>query len=425
VYTPGLASIFEGVVTISSLAGVGLAAWALRGAQDRGKSRARPTHQGLALFFHPLAQLLFVCGLILANQILCHAYVLRVHGGDPRFVTRWLGPRWFAMASQWDVVRFVAAHVGDGRWLAPTVLRVQAFLELPFTVFAYLTVARMLGRDLHRRLVRLPLLVFACVSFSITFSLVEIALRNPWTNDDLVLRALAAVVTPVWVALASRLEGRAEDEARPSGIVGFVAFLAGAGAVAYIVLAAYDALLLYNLAHLPRYAGGMAAAIGIAAGASWAAPRVDRLLVRSLPFGGGRAPSAAIDALTSALAVFTTAFFVPSLSLRYWGGHASAVLAGVLLVVGSALAGLALAAQRAGGALAQVRLFLGAAIGVVAGVLAAAWAARSTTVVAGYGLPELVLARATLAFLAAGACAFRAFEVSWPAHEAKAEADQT
>jgi hypothetical protein len=298
----------------------------------------------------------------------------------------------------------VAAHVGDARWLAPTVLRVQAFLELPFTLFAYLAVARMLGRDLHLRLVRAPLLLLASASFSITFSLVELALPNPYTHDDLVLRALSAIVTPVWVALASRAEGPCEREARPSGALGLLAFLGGAGAIAYVVLACYDALLLYNLGHLPSYAGGLAVAIAIAAGASFAAPRIDRMLARPR--------SRAMESVAAALATFTTLFFVPSLALRYWGGHPSAVLAGCALVGASGISGIASSRR--------VHLAIGAVLAAALAVIAAAFAIAGS----GHVMPELVLARGSVAFLAVGIVAFRLFEVCWPAHEAKAEADQ-
>jgi hypothetical protein len=408
-YTAALASAFEAVVVISTASAIAASVLILRSRLPAARTAGRAS-----LLFHPLAQFLFVCALVFANQILCHAYVLRVHGGSAAFVTRYLGPGWFASASGWSIVRFVASHIGNGRWLAPTVLRVQAFLELPFTIFAYLAVARLLGQDVQRRLVRLPLLIGASVSFSITFSLVEMSLPNPWTNDDLVLRALAAVVTPPWVLLATRLEG-ARDEERPSGVVGLFSFFAGAGAISYVVLACYDALLIYNLGHLPRYAQGIAIAIVVAATASWAAPRIDRLLARRLELARSRA----VDAIASALVFFTVVFFVPSLALRYWGGHASALLAGLLLVSGSAFAGIAAAARR-GDAWSGMRLVVGATIGVVVGVFAATLAVTTTS----FALPELVLARASLAFLAAGTFAFRAFEVCCGPHEAKAQADE-
>src|SRR4051794_30770662 len=167
-YTPALASTFEAVVVVSTASAIALSARVLRSPIPTARKAGR-----LGLLFHPLAQLLFVCALVLANQIFCHAYILRAHGGDPSFVTRYLGPGWFAIAGGSSIVRFVAAHVGDAKWLSPTVLRVQAFLELPFTIFAYLSVARMLGQDVQRRLVRPALLVLASISFSITFSLVE------------------------------------------------------------------------------------------------------------------------------------------------------------------------------------------------------------------------------------------------------------
>src|SRR2546430_17559446 len=128
-YTQTLASAFEAVVVVSTASAIALAAWVLRSPLA---SAERPPRAG-ALVFHPLAQWTLVIALVVVNQVLCDAYILRAHGGDATFVSRYLGHGWFALATGSPVVRFVASHVGDGRWLAPTVLPVQAFLELPFT----------------------------------------------------------------------------------------------------------------------------------------------------------------------------------------------------------------------------------------------------------------------------------------------------
>src|SRR5690242_2572895 len=82
--------------------------------------------------WHPFAQLCAICGLLLVNQVLCDAYIVRAHHGDPSFVTQYLGRGWFDI-SRGAPIDDLAARLGDARWLAPTVLRVQAVLELPFT----------------------------------------------------------------------------------------------------------------------------------------------------------------------------------------------------------------------------------------------------------------------------------------------------
>jgi hypothetical protein len=374
-----------------------------------------------ARFGHPLVQLALVAGLVLVNQVLCHAYILRVHGGDASFVTRYLGRGWFAMASDEPLVRFVAAHVGRGAWLSPTVLRVQAFLELPFTLFAYLAVARMLGRDVYRTLLRWPLLWLASASFTLTFSLVELSLPNPWTSDDLVLRFVSLATTPLYVALVGRRASRGAAE-RPSGVLGLLSFFVGAGAIAALVLIAYDALLLYNLAHLATYRDALVLCTGLAGLTAWATPRIDglgRRRARPSP-----SPSPAVEAMVSALSMFTIAFFVPSLSLRYWSAHTSAAVSGLLLIGGAAAVALVRAASRADGALAVARLVLGGLVAVLAG----AFVARGVLVHAS-GMPELVLAELSLAFLTVAVVTYRAVEIAlggvcWAPHEAQTPVDE-
>jgi hypothetical protein len=202
------------------------------------------------------------------------------------------------------------------------------------------------------------------------------------------------------------------------------------------VLAVYDAFLLYNLAHLPRYTAGLATALVVAVLASAAAPRLDASLSQaaalrldaSLSQAAALRPSVAMDATTGALRAFTLLFFVPSLSLRYWGEHASAALCGALLVLLGAAAGGALALRRAnegsGPGAADVARFVAAG---AAALGAGAWAARAAVAGAAQGgMPELHLACAALSFLLVAIVVFRAVEIAlcwWP-HETKAPADQ-
>ena len=412
---------FDATVLLSTAAALTIGASLASGArQTASPSRVASGLCSSSLFFHPLTQWLLVCAVIYVNQVLFGAFILCAHGGSTAFIARYIGPGWFAIGTQDPLVTFAARHVGDGRWLSPTLLRVQAFLELPFTIFAYLAVARLLGRRLYATLCKLPILVLASVSFSVAFSLVELSLPNPFTNDDLVLRAIACVLTPMYIAWIARLEARRSPPRLsdgPSGVLGLLAFLAGAGAISYIVLALYDALLLYNLAHFPRYASGIVQALVVAAAAAFAAPRVDALVWRST------GPSPGIDLCVSALRAFTILFFVPSLSLRYWGGHPSAVMCGLLVVLLGLVVGTAGALRRSqAGPGAIVRLGLAGASALVTG----GWAAHLAMATAGRGLPELLLARLALSFLVAAIVTFRAVEifVCWVQHETKAQADE-
>ncbi|HSO34180.1 MAG TPA: hypothetical protein VLT33_16710 [Labilithrix sp.] len=408
-------------VVLSTVASV-VVGMALRDRTDGPGSTRPPAPPTLGkVVLHPLAQLLFVCALLYVNQVLFSAYVLRAHGGNAGFIARYIPGPWFAIGRHDPVVGLLARHVGDGQWLSPSLLRVQAFLELPFTMFAYLAVARLLGRRLYATLCRLPLLGLVAVSFSVTFSIIELALPNPYTHDDLVLRALAAALVPMYIAWIARREAIATDvEDGPSGVLGLLAFLAGAGAVAYLVLAVYDAFLLYNLAHLPRYAGGLALASLVAAGASFATPRVD-LALRSVIGSWGRSPAVAI--CVASLRAFTLFFFLPSLSLRYGGDQAVAVLSGLLVVGIAFVAGLAGGLRRTRpSALGVATLVLGAGLALVA----SGWAANAALVSSAHGsLPELVLARGALSFLAVAIVVFRGveFAVCWATHETKAPAD--
>ena len=372
----------------------------------------------------PLAQLLLVCALVYVNQVLFGAFILRAHGGSTAFIGQYIPGEWFAIGRHDPLVQLAARHVGDGRWLSPTLLRVQAFLELPVTMFAYLAVARLLGRRVYATLCEPVVLALAALSFSVTFSLVELSLPNPYTTDDLVLRAVACLLVPVYIAsIAKREDQRSPVSAAPagpSGVLGLLAFLAGAGAISYVVLALNDAFLMYNLAHFPRYASGIALSLVIAALASYASPRVDGALARATH---GRVPSPAVDICVSALRTFTVLFFVPSLSLRYRGGHSTAAACGVLVVV-LATAGGAVGALRRSRlpAAGMARLAMAAGVALALGT----WAAHVVLVSASHGMPELLLARLALSFLVAAITSFRAVEIAlcWASDETKASADE-
>ncbi|HEY9476005.1 MAG TPA: hypothetical protein VIS06_19415 [Mycobacteriales bacterium] len=255
-------------------------------------------------------------GVIYLNQVLFTIHVRRVHHGDPSFVARYLPDGWFALAGRNAVLDALARHWPAPELLAPSVLRVQAFCELPFVIFAYLTVCRWLGPHVYRRVTAPWMLWLGCASYTVTFGLVEWSLRNPYILDDLALRAAAAVVVPVWVSWTCRNgDDRATaDSPGTSGAMGLFAFVLSAAALGYLVLAVYDTALLYNLGHLASQLPGIAEAFGLLA----AARLVNRIVARRR---AGRPAVAGsnlgLDTLVWSLRWFLVLSFVPALAIRY------------------------------------------------------------------------------------------------------------
>lgn len=306
---------------------------------------------------HPLTQFFVTCFVIGINQVVFSAFTLAVHHGDPSFLKRYLGDGWCAVDLHHPLVRFVASFISakeEHPILLLSALRVQAFLELPFTIFAYLAVTRMLSASLYRRLTSLPIIVLVGVFFTAPFCLAELSLPNPWTNDDLIIRLVAAFAVPAYVWIISRRElPRPITDSRPTAL-SLLTFLAGAGAIAVIVLALYDAFLLYNFAHLARYSHAILVSVIVATLASIFTPRrIDATVARFIrPRSSFGQTSFAIGAIQHALVFFAAIFFVPSLSIRYWATHPIAQLSGVLLITAGVVAGmfyLARAHQALGG----------------------------------------------------------------------------
>jgi hypothetical protein len=163
--------------------------------------RARPpsdeSGRGGRWWHSPEAGLAVITGLIYVNQVVVTVYVLRVHDGDPSFVARHLPDGWFALAGgmMFDTL---AASVPAPGLLAPSVLRVNAVLELPWVVFAYLSACRWFSLWVYQQAVRL--VVPVSVTYTATFCLIEWRLHNPYTADEIVLRLVAAVLVPLWAA---------------------------------------------------------------------------------------------------------------------------------------------------------------------------------------------------------------------------------
>jgi hypothetical protein len=263
----------------------------------------------------PFASLVVVTGLIYLNQVLFTVYVLRVWHGDPSFIARYLPSGWFTL-ERGAAITALARHFPAPGLLAPTVLRVQAFLELPFVVFGYLTACRWFGVLERARLLVWPV----SIVWTATFCLIEWSLRNPFTVDDLVIRLAAAIVVPLW---AARLSPVGEERQASAASLLLAAF--SVAALGGLVLVVYDTALLYNLGKLGTElpAAGLAAVVLAAA----------RTVASRLPT---RAPGRGVDSIASSFGWFLVLFFVPALPVRYgvdFGTRAVAVLAGVVVLV--------------------------------------------------------------------------------------------
>ncbi len=343
-----LGAVLEVTVLLASTASAALMALRLRAATPFGP--ARPTRWAT----HPFTHLTLVCGLVFLNQLAFNVFVRVAHHGDPEFIARYIRGGWFDVVPDHPVVVGIAHALGrDVGWLSPSVLRVQAFLELPLVLFAYLSIARLLDRAVYRALVQPGVLFAAAVAFTVPFDLVELSLPNPWTKDDLVVRAVACVVTPAWIAWLARGERGGPcfpaSESRPTGLVGLVTFVTGALATSYLVLVMYDVTLLYNLGHLSAAKGPLVAAWAAATLAHVGDGRFDGFVHRVVTGSHEAAPPAplGVRVATSALAAFTFLFFVPSLALRYAGTHPVAQVFGVAIVLFGLVLGAVLALRDA------------------------------------------------------------------------------
>ncbi|MFJ5772706.1 hypothetical protein [Streptomyces sp. NPDC093094] len=330
----------------------------------------------------PAVGLAVVTGLVHVNQVLFTVYVLRVHDGDPSFVARFLPAGWFDLASASPVLRGLAGHFPAPDLLAPSVLRVQAFLELPFVLLAFATVVRWLDAGLYRRIACSALLPSAAVSYTAVFCLVEWDLRNPYTVDDLVIRAVSAVVTPLLLARAAARDPGASRV--PASMPGLLVFIGSLGSLAVLVLVVYDTALLYSLGRLDdRLPLAVAAAVALTA---------LRAVAARLPDASAPTLSFVVHALRHWLLLF----FVPALAIRYgllFGTPRLALAAGAL----TAAAACARAAREAAaGALLRLTARVGCA--VLAGAACAAVALRLTPP----SYAEVALLSAMGAFLVTG-----------------------
>ncbi|MGC0377960.1 hypothetical protein RKD28_005476 [Streptomyces sp. SAI-229] len=336
----------------------------------------------------PAVWLVLVTGPVHVNQVLFTVYVLRVHDGDPSFVARYLPAGWFDLASSTPALRTMAEHFPAPGLLAPSLLRVQAFLELPFVLLAFATVVRWLDTDLYRRIARSALLPSASASYTAVFCLVEWDLRNPYTVDDVLIRTVSAVVTPLFLA---RMAARDTATTRvPASVPGLLVFIGSLGALGALVLVVYDTALLYSLGRLddrlPLALTALAALVVLRA----AAVRVSDRSGPTLSF------------VVHALRHWLLLFFVPALAIRYgllFGTPRPALAAGV---VTAAVACVRAAREASAGAGRRPRAVAGltarAGCAVLAGTAGATVALRLTPP----SYAEVALLSAMGAFLVTG-----------------------
>jgi hypothetical protein len=345
----------DGAVLISAL--IGLVA-APRSTRRTGEPRARRRGRRRA---RPEAFLALVVGLVYVNQVLFTVYMLRVHGGDASFIAKYLPEGYFALADG-PAMRGLAEHFPKPELLAPSLLRVQAFFELPFALLAYVTVLRWLDRGLYRRLAGSWLVWAASFSYTFVFCVVEWALHNPYTVDDIVIRVCSALLTPFLLQWLARQE---EDGSEGASFAQMLLFAVSAWAFGHLVLFVYDTALLYNLGHLSGRLPGALVALCVLVAARAASSR--------LPEGeSGLALTSVVVGLRWALLLF----FVPALAVRYgvnFGTPLIAAAAGLAVCLAAAihalretLPGTGTARIAAWAAQTAVALLAGAAAGYAA-----------------------------------------------------------
>ena len=306
-----------------------------------------------------------VLALIYLNQVLFTVYVLRVHGGNPAFIARYLPEGWFAIAHG-NAIETLARHFPSPGLLAPSVLRVQAFLELPFVVLAYLIVCRWFSPFAYGRARQLAFP--AAATYTATFCLIEWSLHNPYTLDDILIRIAAVAVAPLWM---SRLPVDAPES--PRTLPGLLVFAVSTMALGLLVLVVYDTALLSNLGRLGVELPVASVALLVLTAARYAE--------RFVPV---RTPGRGLDSIARSFGWLLTLFFVPALPIRYGLGFGTAyasALGALTLVAVAVTAGVreafAQTPGRAGPWLVQMTATL--AVGLVGATSALLAAPTSTT----------------------------------------------
>ncbi|MCG6493525.1 hypothetical protein [Kitasatospora sp. A2-31] len=340
-----IAPVLDGTVVLSTGAALALAPRVLRpGARPGHRTPTGPdarldTGPRPGRAPGPEALLALVGALFLLNQLAFAVHVRRVHDGSTAFIARHLPPGWFEVPRDSRPIDWLAAHTPAPELLAPSVLRVQAFLELPLVLLAFAAVLRRLDRSLYTRVAASPLLPLAAASYTAAFCAVEWDLRNPYTVDDIALRIASALLTPLLLArIAAHEPDTAPAAPRP------VVFAVELWAYGQLMLVLYDTVLLYNLARLDEQRLSRAFVALSVLGATRFVPRSDR------------PPGPRVTALADALGRGLVLFFVPALAVRYAGSFGTPALAAaagaVVLVAATARHAARLALPAAAGAAA-------------------------------------------------------------------------
>jgi hypothetical protein len=258
--------------------------------------------------------------MVLVNQIFVTIYMLRVHQGNPHFISRYVPSGWFDLAGHDPAIRWLSARWPDPRLLSISVLRVPAVLELPFGLLSYLTVCRWFDQRLYRRLISPVALWSASVTYTTVFILIEWLLPNPYTRDDVLIRVVAGLVVPAVLGWLLRRNG-GRREWHVGSVAGLFTFAASAASLGVLVLVLYDTVLIYSLGRLgtdlPLAVGG--AAVLVAA----------RLGARAVP---DKTAGPHIEVETAAMRRWFLLFFVAALPVRYALGFGSLWLAIALCV---------------------------------------------------------------------------------------------
>lgn len=310
--------------------------------------------------------LLLLMLLLYVNQVLFNVYVAVERGGDTDFIGLAGQSAFFHLAPDHGPVRWLCERLSSAPWLEPTVLRVQAVLELPFALSAYLSIAWLLDREAAQRIAGGPLGLLAGLAWTGVLSAIEVLLDNPYTRDDLLLRGVGVLLTaPLLYGL-----GRRPLPAEPPSYRRLLLFFVGLGALSVLVVGVNAIALLYNLGWLASYAPVLLGC-GLLAGAtitlSGRVPRPPRSPALPAP--------PYLRLLHAVGRRFTLLFCVPALAIRYGLSRPAAREAATLslaLVCLSALTLGFLEVSRPLSPAARLRLAAQLGLGLGVGVLLAA-----------------------------------------------------
>ncbi|BBH16547.1 hypothetical protein Back2_08340 [Nocardioides baekrokdamisoli] len=293
-----------------------------------------------------------VIGLICVNQVLVVAYIDHQWSGDPARAAVGLPGGWFDLARS-GPVHALAALIPDPGVFGWSLFRFQALLELPFVMLGYALVAAYASPRAIRWVLSPAALWLTSLSWTATFCWAEIHFRSSWTDVDLVLRIVTAVLTPV---LLGRLTRGAAPLVLMEGVRSLAYALLAGLLVAVVVLEIYDSSLLYNSARLP-------AALAVSALALLVLADVSRRAA-SVPY-----PTASVVvAIRHAYEWLVMIFVIPALPIRYalnFGARWVALVCGVVVVAFAAARALEVVRPRLGSVLVGGALATGIALVVV------------------------------------------------------------